>query len=108
MIIWSGLGFLVPIIGLGCLFLAQVATGSLFQDTAYYQNNGWPKLAGLLTAAALTYLLSTLLDRQPGRAVIDKTTGRELVLKPRHSLFFVPLKYWSYVFVALGIVFMFA
>lgn len=107
MIIWSGLGFLIPIIGFGCLLLGEAVTESLFQDTSYYQNHGWPKLAGLLIAAALVHLLGTALDRRPGRTMIDKATGQEVTLRGSHSLFFIPMKYWSYVFGALGVLFLF-
>jgi hypothetical protein len=36
--------------------------------------------------------------------LIDKATGEEVVLKPKHSLFFVPVELWPVVFVALGLI----
>jgi membrane protein implicated in regulation of membrane protease activity len=107
MIIWSGFGFLVALIGFGCLVLTQFIANALFQNAAYYQTHGWPKLVAFLIAALLVYFLSRVLERQQGRAMIDKATGREVVLKPRHSLFFVPLKYWPYILVGLGVIALF-
>ena len=106
MIIWTGLGFLVALVGLGCLFLTETITRVVF-DESYYQVHGWPKLAGFLVAALFVYVIGLLLDRQSVRVLIDKATGQEVVLKKMHSLFFIPVSYWPYIFVALGVVFLF-
>jgi hypothetical protein len=106
MIIWSGFGFLVAVVGFGCLILTELMTRAAF-DEKYYQAHGWPKLAGIWVAAALVYVLGLWLDRQPGRAMIDKATGQEVVLKRSHSLFFIPVRYWVYIFLVLGIVLLF-
>ncbi len=37
-IIWRGLGFLVPLIGIAGLLVTQSVVGD-----AYYQAHGWPK-----------------------------------------------------------------
>jgi hypothetical protein len=107
MIIWSGFGFLVAIIGFGSLVLTEVITKSSFHDETYYQTHGWPKLVAFWVAAALVYLVGLWLDRQPGRAMIDKATGQEVVLKRKHALFFIPVRYWPYIFLGLGVVFFF-
>jgi hypothetical protein len=107
MIIWSGSGILVAIVGFGCLALTEVITRTTL-DEKYYQAHGWPKLAGFWIAAALVYFLALWLDRQPGRVMIDKATGQEVVLKRRHALFFIPVRFWVYIFFALGVLFLFA
>ena len=106
MIIWSGFGILVALVGFGCLILTEVVTRAAF-DEKYYQAHGWPKLAGFWVAAALVYVLGLWVDRQPGRAMIDKATGQEVLLKKRHALFFIPVRYWPYIFLALGVIFLF-
>jgi hypothetical protein len=37
------------------------------------------------------------------RTFIDKATGQEVVMKPKHDLFFIPVKYWSFVLAAVGV-----
>jgi hypothetical protein len=105
MIIWRGFGFLVAIIGLATLAIAEKISERITGDQQFYQHHGWVALAGMLVAAALTYGLHRLLVLQKGRAVIDKETGQEIVLRSNHSLFFVPVQLWPVIFVVLGLVF---
>jgi hypothetical protein len=88
MIIWSGLGVLVAVITFASLVLTAYATGALFGDASYYQTHGWPKLLAFLIAGAVVWWLGTSLNEKQGRVMIDKETGREVVIKPNHSLFF--------------------
>jgi hypothetical protein len=46
-------------------------------------------------------------SEREGKVVIDRETGKEIVLKAEHSLFFINVKYWSYIIFALGIIFSF-
>ena len=105
MIIWiifRGFGFLVPIVTLGFLVLVEVATRFMIKEEFYYQAHGWPKLLGLCLAAATTYPLAKYYDSRPGRIVIDKSTGKEVVLKAKNSLLFIPMKYWPYLLLVAG------
>jgi hypothetical protein len=104
MIIWRGFGFLVAVIALVALALTEQVSERITSDQQFYQQHGWVALVGMLIAAALTYGLHRLLILQKGRAVIDKETGQEIVLRSDHSLFFVPVKLWPVVFVVLGLV----
>jgi hypothetical protein len=107
MIIWSGLGIVVALIVFVCLLAVEALTETAFADSSYYQIHGWPKLLGFLLAAAAVWGLNDWLEKRPGKVVIEKDTGREIVLKPRHALFFVPMRYWPYILCALGLVFLF-
>ena len=46
--------------------------------------------------------LGLYLRGKGGRVVVDKQTGREIVLRRRHTLFFIPIEYWGLVVVVLG------
>jgi hypothetical protein len=107
MIIWQGFGFLVAVVGIGILALTEYVTRALTKNDFYYTTHGWPKLVGLWLAAAAIYGIARYFDSQPGKVVIEKNTGNEIVLKKAHSLFFVPMKYWPYVMLVLGVVFLF-
>ena len=107
MIVWQGFGFLVAVVSFAILVATQFATGVLTKDESYYGTHGWPKLLALWLAAAAVYALARYFDSRPGKVMIEKETGREVHLRRSHSLFFVPMKYWPYVLVVLGIVFFF-
>lgn len=104
MIIWSGLGFLVAVIGFASLILTEFVSEKVTGDDQFYQEHGWVIFVGMLLAAGLSYGLHRLLLLQKGRIVIDKETGQEIVLRSSHSLFFIPVKWWPVVFVGLGVV----
>lgn len=103
MIVWQGLGFLVVVIAFGCFLLAEVIARSVTGDLRYYPTHPLPRLLAAAAAAGLIYALHVRLERAPGRTVIDKATGREIVLRRKHTLFFVPIRYWSYITLFLGV-----
>jgi hypothetical protein len=107
MVIWSGLGFLVAVIAFASLLLTAYATGVLLGDAAYYQTHGWPKLVAFLIAGAAVWVVGIRLNEGQGRVMIDKKTGREVVLKPHHSLFFIKMEYWGPILLGLGVIFLF-
>lgn len=107
MIIWKGWGFLVAVIAFACLLASEFLTERYFADDRYYQQHGWPKLAGFFLAGAIVWILSMLWKDKPGRVMVDKQTGAEIVLKKSDSLFFIPIRHWGPILFALGIVFLF-
>jgi hypothetical protein len=107
MIIWSGLGFLVAVITFVCLLLTEFATESAFRDDGYYQAHGWPKLVGFIAAALIVWPLGRYLNSKKGRVLVDPDTGKQVVFKQGHMLFFIPLEYWGPILVVLGIIFLF-
>ena len=57
MIIWSGLGFVVPGLAIVCFFVTQLAMTSIFQGDRYYTQHGWPKLLAFWIAALLVGMI---------------------------------------------------
>jgi len=108
MIIWTGFGFLVAIIGFAALILTELVSESLTKNEQFYQQNSWVILVGMTVAAVLTFGLHKLLSLKKPKIVIDKETGQEIELEGSHSLFFIPVKWWPVAFVIFGFVFMFA
>ena len=104
MIIWRGYGFLVPLIAFACILLAEIGSEALFRDDTYYQEHAWPLAFAFILAGAL---VATADRRFPGadpRVMIDEQTGERVrVGGARHSFFFVPLRYWSVLLVAMGV-----
>lgn len=103
-IIWQGRGYLVPLIVLLLLALTEAAMRALFQDPGYSEGHGWAVLVGLSLSAAVIWQLAIRLDARPGRVVTDEATGQQMELKPRHALFFIPLRRWPSILVAIGVI----
>ena len=107
MIIWQGLGILVPAMAIGISLIFNFAIGAIMGDDQYYLSHGWPKLVSLWLAAAVIYGMARMLDSVPAKVLIEKDTGREIVMRQRHSFFFIPVKYWSFFCFGLGIYLLF-
>jgi hypothetical protein len=107
MIIWSGFGLVVPGIAIVCFFVTQLVMTILFQDGRYYTQHGWPKLLAFWIAALLVGLVGRSLSRKESKVYIEKATGKEVVIKPSHAFFFIPVLYWAPILAILGIVFLF-
>ncbi len=102
MVVWTGLGFLVAIIGIGALVGTEVISESITGNESFYQDNPWVILFGMLAAALITFALNKTLLAPKSQTVIDKETRQEIVLKKDHSLFFIPTKWWPIIFIVIG------
>lgn len=107
MIIWKGAGFVVAGVAFLMLLLTELSVEALSNDAAYYQRNGWPKLVAFVLAGCIVLLISKFLIDKEAKVFIEKETGKEVVLKPEHSLFFIKVEYWGYILFALGVIFLF-
>lgn len=103
MLIWQGLGayaFVIPFfLWLGILIAANAVLGA---DRA--RELQILAALSLLVSAALVYLLAKRLDARPVRVMIDKATGQEVTLQERHTMFFIPIRYWSVILAGFGVV----
>jgi hypothetical protein len=106
MIIWSGLGFLVFIFAFGCSLAMNLLTNPLFGDE-YYKTHGWPLALALVVAGALSWVIGNALNRRPAKVFIDKDTGKEVLFRPNHSLFFIKMHYWGPILIVLAFVSLF-
>jgi hypothetical protein len=108
MIIWRGFGFAAAIIPVVIVVLTQLITDGATGDPAYYKTHGWIRAVALLVAAVLVYFVGRKLNGTPGRTVIDKQTGREIILKQAHSMFFIPVEFWAYIIAVFAVISFFA
>jgi hypothetical protein len=104
LLIWQGLGafaFVIPFfVWLAVIFLVEAVIGH-DQATRFGQELGG---IALLISAGLVGLLARRLDAKPGRRMIDAETGEEIILRDRHTMFFVPMRIWAYVYVVIGVI----
>ena len=107
MIIWKGAGFIVAVVAFLMLLSTELSVEAIFKDETYYQTHGWPKLVAFFVAGCIVLLIGKHLDKKEGRVLIEKETGKEVVLKAEHSLFFINVEYWAYILFVLGLIFLF-
>ncbi len=106
-IIWSGLGFLVPVIFFGMTFAINIAIAMIFSESSFIKNNGWIFLfAPILASIAITFCARHLHNKDEGTAIIVEETGERVVLKQKHTFFFVPMLYCGY-FLTVAMTFLF-
>ncbi|WP_411680960.1 hypothetical protein [Clostridium thailandense] len=102
MIIWNGLGILAPIIAFASLVLTEYSVEILFNNQNYYQEHGWPKFLAFLIAGILCFFIGRALNKNNSKIYIDKETGKEILIKKRHSFFFINMEYWAIIFLIIG------
>ena len=91
---WQGLGFLVAVIAFGCSLVGNLIANAVAGE-GYYDHHKWPLGVSLLVSAVMCWYLGDYLRTRPGRVLIDKQTGREVVLRRKHTLFFIPMHWWG-------------
>lgn len=97
-IVWSGLGFLViPIVIIGA-----VVGGAIAQDVP---NERWPRMIAVLGTALATLGLGVLLNRR--QVVGHDAWGNAATTNPGHSLYWIPVQYWSAIILVVGTILVF-
>lgn len=99
MIIWQGAGFVGGIILILCLLGGQYAL-DLLMGHGYASSHKWSISLSILLAALLIWLAGKGLDKFPPREWVDPKTKQTILIKERHTIFFMPLKYFSVLLIA--------
>ena len=95
MIVWSGFGFVTVIFG-----IVAVGLGIMLGSAGLAEGYGLG--LGLLIAAVGNWFAGKALnDPARGREMIDAKSGQRVIFRPNHSLFWIPVQWWSVV-LALG------
>jgi hypothetical protein len=90
MIIWSGLGILIPLLAVGGFIAGFIIATAIGQPA-------WGGGLGLLIAAVLNWLLWKMVYPKVPKILVDPTTGQQHIITPRHSLFFIPARAWTWI-----------
>lgn len=103
MIVWSGSGFLVLAFVFGAALLCNWAFDAAW-GAGYYSSHLWTVGVAVLIGAGLSWVVGDFLRKRAAQVVIDKETGKEMVLdRGNHRLFFVPMHYWGPILGIVGI-----
>ncbi|RRB02835.1 hypothetical protein [Larkinella rosea] len=93
MIVWSGLGFLSAVIVIVCTAIFN----SVLTSVSYHTS------IGLVVAAAINWWVGTNLNSGEGRLLKDEETGEMIRFKRNHTLFWIPMQWWSVAFLLLAV-----
>lgn len=95
MIIWSGLGFLVPIFGMVALVIASAAWGGQGESP-------YPFMVAAALAAVPTWFVGRRLnDPAKDRELQDPATGEAVRVSHRATFFFINMEWWAIAFLVL-------
>ena len=104
MIIWSGYGLLVALayfLGLMSYFIIK---GLLVTHDYFVQSDGWFMVMIFLVSAGINHIFTKKLVPPSNRQVfVDKQTGKRIVFEDKSALFFIQNKYWTFIFLAVGL-----
>lgn len=103
MIIWSGRGFLIAVLAFASCLGTQLVASQITGDQGYYEKHPWLIGVAMVAAALILWLVGRWVFPSKGRWVVDKETGQELQLEGKHSLFFIPARWWPLILLIVGL-----
>src|SRR5262245_50006786 len=112
MIIWSGWGIVVLLIGIVGVVVAGGASNTLMNQLG--MGYGPAQSIGIIIGGVLSAVGIFLFARWreasgEGRVFIDETTGQRIEVRPSAgSLFFIPTRFWTWIVLALSAFFAFS
>ncbi|QJQ00237.1 hypothetical protein [Herbaspirillum rubrisubalbicans] len=100
-IIWQGLGFLALLIPIGFSLVAQVATDAIFEKGFYTGHSALATVA-LLISSAVVWVVGIKLNSSPSQLLVDPKTGQQFEFKKKHTIFWIPMQWFSPVIAAIA------
>lgn len=96
MIIWSGFGILIPLVAIVGIVIGSLISGALGIPGA------GPGL-GLGLAAVVNWGLWKMIYPKQPKILMDPETGKQVLLSPKHGLFFIPARVWTWILAILAV-----
>lgn len=99
MIVWSGNGFLSILVLGASIFLL----GAILPETKIDYGFSF----AFFIAGAFSWFMGKRWNEAESKVVIEKSTGKELIIRPNHTLFWIKIQYWGIIFVIFGCLFLY-
>lgn len=96
-IVWNGLGFLVLLL----VIIGVVVGNAIAQATP----EKWPRMFAVIGTALATLGLGVLLNRK--QVVGRDPWGNAVTANGNHSLYWIPMQYWSAIILVAGTILVF-
>ena len=103
-IIWSGKGFLVAVFTVGFSLIANLITNSITGSGVYWDAHKWPLAVSLFVSAVACWFVGRFFQNGKAQVLIDPKTGKEVVLRKSHTLFFIPIIWWAPILAVFGLI----
>lgn len=95
MIIWQGKGVLGVVIPFIFLVVGQIGLDATMGE-GYYSSHSWAPAACLALSAVVIWVLGRELNKRPVRELVDPKTQQKVILKEKHTMFWMPLQYFAW------------
>lgn len=102
MLVWQGWGITAVLFPLVFVLIMESLIGSPLGSNLYGAKIWSVPLACILSAIPV-FILGNKLNKKPGRIVVDQETNEVIELKTKHTFFWVPLQYWSFIIVGISV-----
>jgi hypothetical protein len=103
-IIWSGKGFLVAVFVFGFSLIANLITNFMTGSGAYWDAHKWPFAVSLFVSAVACGSVGSYYRNLKAQVLIDPKTCEEVILRQSHTLFFIPVVWWSPILATFGLI----
>jgi len=103
-IIWTGKGYLVFVFTFCSSLLANFITDYVTGSEAYWDAHKWPLAISLFVSAQLSLIVGRIVHEQKARVLIDPQTGKDVILRESHTLFFIPMIWWGLILNIFGVI----
>lgn len=97
MVVWTGYGFLSGLIPVVVFAATSLVVGKELHATV-------GSIVASVVSAALVWGIGRKLNTMPGRELVDPKTGERLVLRRRHTMFWIPMEWWALASLLVGAV----
>ncbi|WP_199034066.1 hypothetical protein [Glycomyces salinus] len=102
MLIWQGKGILVLLPAI--LFAVFASLTEVVVSSNRDVATGGGLLLGGIAGGALIWWFDRWLERRnPPRTLVDQQTGQQVAVKRRDSLFFIPMRFFPYLYGAAAV-----
>lgn len=107
MIVWQGAGFAGVLVPIVFMLLGNYGLDKVF-GAGYYSAHAWAPALMLIVSAAVLWWFGKRLDNLPVKELIDPKTQEKVILKEKHTIFWMPLHYFAVALVMLALLMLFA
>ena len=102
-IVWRGLGILVPIVMIACIVSTNYLVDLAMKDPDYAKWTYWPKALGAVFAALAVWIIGRKLNSRSIRTLRGHITPSEPP-KEIHSMFGIDFEYWAFLPLAFSVI----
>lgn len=98
--IWTGWGILVLFYGLAGMLVGGIISSAVGLGSRQLIAVG---ICEVLAAIAV-WFTGVRLNRNTERRLVDPKTGQGVIIRRRHTLFWIPMQYWAPVLALIGVI----